>query len=595
MKHSLLAVGLISLPVIALAEDNTVVVTASRYEQPITNTLAAVTVLTEEDIEQSGDNDLSSLLASVTSTANKTSGGLGTQSSITLRGIPHSRMIVLIDGVRATNATAGATTLEAISLANVERIEIVRGPVSSLYGADGMGGVIQIFTKSREVTNEDHFISAEYGSHNYQQWKTGFRAFNEKNQLQAGFGYLLTDGFDYAETETNGNEDDDGFQQWSANVSLTSKLTEQLEMTLTHAQTSSVVEYDNSFCTSDCDTAVITDMDLQTTSLGLNYQANNGWNWQNTLGRNLDDKFNREGSSTFTSESLSYNSLLSKDFQTVEVSLGTDGSRDEVSSSTDYDETERTNLGVYSQATVRLGEQRLAAGGRIDANSDYGTIFTGNLSLSSFIISDIEAIASYGTAYGAPSFDYLYYPGYSNPDLEPEESATAEIALRQISDNHSWRVSAYRTDASNLIVSTASTSYVPENVDEAVMQGIEGEFSKRLAATTISFNAGYVDAKDADDDRLSDVPEWTANVKVTQQLNETTAFIEVHGEGSRISSDEELEGFVTLSSGADYHYGTAQQNRLYARVDNVLDENDESNLGYNTPGRTFKVGIEYHL
>jgi len=595
MKHSLLALGLISLPVIALAEDNTVVVTASRYEQPITNTLAAVTVLTEEDIEQSGENDLSSLLASVTSTANKTSGGLGSRSSITLRGISHSRMIVLIDGVRATNITAGATTLEAISLANVERIEIVRGPVSSLYGADGMGGVIQIFTKSREVTNEDHFVSAEYGSHNFQQWKAGFSAVNEKNQLQAGFGYLSTDGFNYADSDENGNEDDDGFQQWSANVSLTSKLTDQLEMTLTHAQTSSVVEYDNRYCSSDCDTAVVTDMDLQTSSVGFNYQADNGWNWQNTFGRNLDDKFNREDSSSFTSESLSYNSLLSKNFQTAEVSLGTDGSRDEVSSTEAYDETERTNLGIYSQATVRLGEQRLGAGGRIDANSDYGAVFTGNLSLSSFIISDIEAIASYGTAFSAPSFDYLYYPGLNNPDLEPEESATAEIAVRQITEDHSWRFSAYRSDAKNLIVSTLSNGYVPMNVDEAVMQGFEGEISKRLAATTFSFNAGYVDAKGADDDRLSDVPEWTANLKIAQQFNETTAFIEMHGEGSRISSEEELDGFVTLSTGADYRYGTAQQNRLYARIDNVLDENYETNLGYNTPGRTFKVGIEYHL
>ncbi|WP_108124909.1 TonB-dependent receptor domain-containing protein [Saccharospirillum mangrovi] len=595
MKHPLLALGMTALPLFAVAENNTVVVTANRYEQPITNTLAAVTVLTEDDIRQSGQSDLSSLLATVTGLANKTSGGLGTLSSVSARGLSHDRMIVLIDGIRATNATSGATTLEAISLSDIERIEIVRGPVSSLYGADGMGGVIQIFTKARQVNSEDHYVSAEYGSDNFQQFRAGFSALNEKNELQAGFGHLSTDGFDNTQHTDNGNDDKDGFDQWSASVNVSSRITDELALKLSHSQTSSIVEYDNQYCTSDCDTAVKSDMTLMTSSVSLNAQLPNNWQLQSTVGRNLDDKFNYESGSAFTTESWSYNSIVSQQTRGLEITIGADAALDDVSSTTEYDQTERTNVGVFSQGIVRLGDTRLGAGARFDANSDFGSVLTGNLSLSSFIVSDVEAIATYGTAFNAPSFDYLYYPGYSNPDLEPEESSTVEIALRQFRGDDYWRLSAYRTNADNLIVSTASTGYIPENVSEAVMQGVEAEVSKRLANTRLSLNAAYVDAKDSDDNQLSDIPEWTANVKVNQHFNAIGVLFELHGEGSRISSSETLDGFVTLNSGVDYQYGAHAQSRLYARIDNILDEDYEINLGYNTPGRTFKVGVEYHL
>ena len=594
MKSIYLALGLTALPLLAMAEDNTVIVSASRYEQPITNTLAAVTVLTADDIRQSGQDNLSSLLTSVTSMANKTSGGLGSQSKITSRGFGHGRMIVLINGVRATNITSGAATLEAISLADVERIEIVRGPVSSLYGADGMGGVIQIFTRTDDRA-DDYYVSAEYGSNNLQQLRAGFAASAGDSRFEAGIGYLLTDGFDNTTNQANGNDDDDGFTQWSGNAAVTTQLSDDLELQLAHNQTSGTVEFDNEYCTSDCAAKIKTDMTLMTSSVGLNYQLADDWQLNTSVGRNLDDKFNHRDDSEFITESLSYNVLLAGELNALDLSLGTDAAFDSVDSTTDYDETERSNFGVYGQGQYRFGDQRLGAGARVDANSDYGNVLTGNLSLSSFVIGDIEAIASYGTAFNAPSFDYLYYPGYNNPDLDPETSGTAELALRQLGERYSWRFSLYRTDATDLIVSTASTNYTPENVDEAVLQGIEAEYQQRLASTDFNINAGYVDARDDDDDRLSDTPDWTANLGVTQHLGVTALSLELHGEGERISSDETLDGFVTVNTAVDYRFGSEQTSRLYARLDNLLDKDYVINEGYNTAGRTFKVGIEYHL
>ncbi|XLM21088.1 TonB-dependent receptor plug domain-containing protein, partial [Chromobacterium piscinae] len=127
-----------------------VIVTASRIAQPLSKTLADATVITRDEIEQSGAQTLQQVLsrqAAISITAN---GGPGTNSSIFMRGTNSNHTVVLVDGVRISSATSGTTAMQNIPLAQIERIEILRGPASSLYGADAIGGVIQIFTRKGE-------------------------------------------------------------------------------------------------------------------------------------------------------------------------------------------------------------------------------------------------------------------------------------------------------------------------------------------------------------------------------------------------------------------------------------------------------------
>jgi vitamin B12 transporter len=153
MKYKLLIVGALfgalSLPFAAYAETpmELLIVTPTRMPEPLDQTIADTTVLDEQDIRKAGAPDVPALLRSLAGVEVAQSGGLGSQSSVFMRGTNSNQVLVLLDGVRINSATTGATALEHIMLDNVQRIEVVRGNVSSLYGSEAIGGVIQIFTK----------------------------------------------------------------------------------------------------------------------------------------------------------------------------------------------------------------------------------------------------------------------------------------------------------------------------------------------------------------------------------------------------------------------------------------------------------------
>lgn len=601
MKHSLLALGLISLPIIALAEDNTVVVTASRFEQPITNTLAAVTVLTEEDIQRFGDNRLTEVLSRVVGISQTPTGSFGSTDSLKIRGASTKQMIVLIDGVRVGSATLGGVTLSAIPVNNIERIEIVRGPVSSLYGADGIGGVIQIFTKSPTPEEEDLFVAAEYGSFNQQRFSTGFTAVAGNTSATGGFSYLTTDGFDSTTLDSNGNEDKDGFEQWSANIGIETELTENLQLGLAHSQSSGVVQYDNNGCSNNCDSQVENETTLMTSSIALDYQTANNWQLETQLGRHWDDQFEKEYGSENTTERLSYSILAAKTFNpSLSASFGTDGLFDSIDSSSDYDETERNNFGLFGHTRLSTGDFAVETSARVDESSAYGTKPSGNIALLANVVNDIDAIISAGTAFRAPTFADLYNTFAPSPDLDPEQSRTVELALREITDMGYWRISLYQTNYDDLIQLDPSQDYKAINVAEATVQGIEAEWSRTFNSVDMAVSASYINARDADDDELENIASWSGDASLARHFGAAQISTDVQLEGERKSGGKTFDGFVLLGLGTQYNFGSQGQSRLFGRIDNVLDADYTLNhtagsFDYNTPGRTFKVGIEYHL
>lgn len=173
---------------------DTVNVTASRMAQTIDETLAAVTVITREDIDKSQAKDITQLLDGTQGLTMNNNGGLGKVAGIRLRGTDSKQVLVLIDGIRIGSATLGTTAFQDLPLSQIERIEVVRGPRSQLYGADAIGGVIQIFTrKGREGT---HFIGdAEYGSHNTVRTALGVTGAEGNIDYSLQASVLKTDGF----------------------------------------------------------------------------------------------------------------------------------------------------------------------------------------------------------------------------------------------------------------------------------------------------------------------------------------------------------------------------------------------------------------
>lgn len=592
MKSPLLALGLATLPLLGLADDNNVIVTASRFEQPITNTLAAVTVLTEEDIERYGDDSLADLLSRLAGITIKPSGSLGSTQSLLMRGSATNQIIVLIDGVRVGSATTGSATINAIPLSSIKRIEVVRGPISSLYGADGVGGVIQIFTHDKKDAGNDIELRAEYGSYNFRNLGTGFRVQTRNMMASVNLDYLATDGFDSTTLSTNGNEDRDGFEQWSGSFNIESQLTNSLAVGVTHSQSLGIAEYDDASCTSSCSDTLGT-TNLMNSQFHLGYDFNSNWSLLTEVGRHLDDSEAEDSfPGTFTTERLTFNVSAQHELDTgFSAIFGTDGYRDTVDSTTAYEEDSRNNLALYGQTQLKSGDFRLQASLRVDDNSAYGTNVTGSSAFSMFVFRDVEAIISHGTAFKAPSFNDLYYPGFANPDLKPEESETVEFSLRQISNHGSWRLSAYHTKVKNLIQDS--------NNKDSTLKGVEAEWSQQLGSYDLAFTLAYLDARDDDNDRLADRPQWSGSAFLGRQFGQFGVDLDVQAENGRTSGDEDLDGFVLVGLGSDYNLSNGS--RLFANVDNIFDvdytlnHDGFNNFDYNTPGRTFKVGIEYHL
>ena len=601
MKYlPLLALGL--LPTLAVASD--VVVTASRYQEPVTDTLAAVTILTEEDIERYQDADLGSLLNRIAGVSMTTTGSLGSTTSLSIRGTSTSQMIVLIDGVRTASATTGQTTLSSIPLSNIERIEIVRGPVSSIHGADGVGGVVQVFTKTPTEEDSDVYLGADYGSHNYHRLRGGFSMKTDKTQAGADISFTGTDGFD-STTLGGANDDKDGFTQWSGDLTVDTQLTDTLDMGIRHLQTSSEAEYDSEcysgFVVVPCgnDVDFRTQSELKNSSVSLDYSGFNDTQINTRLGRFVDNSVTEATDSEFQTErytlSLTGGTRWSSSLRTI---IGLDGYTESVDTSADFEETDRSNIGLFSQVNVEQGAFSTQGSLRLDNNSAYGFNLTGSLTTSGFVTDSVELLTIASTAFRAPSFNELYYPGYGNKDLKPEESRTLEVAVRQYLNQGEWRLSLYRTDIDDLI-GTDPDTFTAANINEATLNGVEAEWHQQLGAYGVQLTGTYLDARDGDNERLSNRPRWTAFAALDRRQGPVTVTTDIKAETGRISVGEELDGHALLGLGARYNID--ERSYVSTRVDNLLDQGYVVNNYYldgeyyNTAGRTFRLSIEYHL
>ncbi len=225
MKKTIIAslIGLAYATPIFAAEDLTidnVVVTASRIEQPRESVIADVTIINKDEIERAGQSSLVELLQLQPAVEISNNGGAGKTSNIFLRGASSNQTLILIDGLRIQSATTGTTTLENLSLAQIDRIEILRGPATSLYGQDAIGGVIQIFTKKSDG-DFNAYASAGYGTYNTSRGTVGVSGRGNDTSYAINLSAEDTDGFSALDTNNPNLDDDDGYRNLSVNGSVT--------------------------------------------------------------------------------------------------------------------------------------------------------------------------------------------------------------------------------------------------------------------------------------------------------------------------------------------------------------------------------------
>ncbi|PWG63147.1 TonB-dependent receptor domain-containing protein [Spiribacter halobius] len=589
IRRLLAGAALAACPLLASAAETTepLLVTPNRNPFTADETLASVSVITREDIERRQPQDLPDLLAELPGVHIARNGGRGQSTSLFLRGTNSDQTLVLIDGVRVASATAGSAALESIPLARIERIEVVRGPRSTLYGADAVGGVVQIFTRA----NDTH-VTLGAGSRDSRSLSAGIGREFENGRLSLSAGGFSTDGFDVQEA-AGSDTDDDGYEE--RNVSLRGEYAPSSRLTLRGSllRNDSEVEFDASPTLGGPDE---TENVNQALSVAADYRVTDRWDMTLALGRARDDSDSRAADGDrFTTDRDQASLQTTARYRDVITTFGVDWYRDEVTSNLDFEESRRDNLGVFAQQQWFLGRWDLQAGLRHDDNEAFGETTTGSAAVGYAFTESVRGFVSAGSAFRAPTFNDLYYPNVGffsgNPDLDPERSRSAEAGLEGEAGGFGWGLAAFHTEVDDLI-QYDSTTFRNENVSEARIRGAELtlEFARPAWRAEAALTLQDPENRDTGE-RLNRRPQRLASLRVERDLGPWALDADLRYVGPRPDGDERLGGYAVAGFGAGYRF--APDWRLRLSVDNAFDREYQSVAGFETAGRTGFVTLTW--
>jgi vitamin B12 transporter len=600
-KPRVILTTLLALPItpsLAATSLDTINITANRMAQTIDETLAAVTVITRDDIQKSQAKDITQLLDGTQGLTMSNNGGLGKTAGIRLRGTDSKQVLVLIDGVRIGSATLGTVAFQDLPLSQIERIEVVRGPRSQLYGADAVGGVIHIFTRQgRQGTRVSGNV--EYGSHNTKRIGLGVSGADGGFDYSLQLSHLNTDGFNALK---NNNPDKDGYENRAFSGSVGYLFDNGVKLNLNVLRSEGENEYDSAWGPGNFYTA---DSLQQSVSGKLTFSPSDIWDVSLVLGETRDESTNNTNGA-FTSyfntkrRQFSWQNDLAIGEESL-LSFGLDFTRDAVEGSSNYSVNERDNKALFAQYQREFGKNNIVLGLRHDDSESYGTYNTGNIAFGRDLTDSLRVIASYGTGFRAPTFNDLYYQdpwgSNGNPNLTPEESNSFELAFKGKQSWGNWNINLFRTDIDGLIdwVEIAPFTYQPQNISQARIDGLEMGFNTELAGWAVATNLTLLDPRDTTTDKfLIDRSQRTLRIDVDRTFGETELGATFNARSrsySNTSNTLMADGFGTLDLRAAHHLSSDWT--LRGQIRNLFDRDYEIIRTYNTGGREFFVSVHY--
>ncbi|WP_395643802.1 TonB-dependent receptor domain-containing protein [Rudaea sp.] len=575
----------------------TIEVTASRVAQTVDASLASVSIITRADIEKTNAPDLIEVLRLQAGVDVARLGGAGTQTSVFLRGTNSNHVLVLVDGVRVASANTGAFAFENLPLDAVERIEIVRGPRASYWGSDAVGGVIQIFTRRLDGAH----LAASAGSYGSADGSVGYGMQTDTWGVSAQAGGRHVDGFS-ASNALSGpyvyNPDDNPMQNHNQVAQAWTRLGTQ---TLSASALRSVGT--QSFDNGDFGPGISHTLDQ---AIGMNLEGAIRSDWQHRLSigttrTNIDTP--AFGSAyRSTREQLSWTNdvaIAANQHLIAGIDYVHDRGRSlDAYAGTQYDKT-RDNTGVFAgwraQADALDGE----VSGRYDHNSDFGGEFSGSIAGGYQLTDGLRFVASYGTAFSAPTLSQLYSPGYGgyyagNPLLDPERSRTGEVGLEwKIDSANRLDARAFTTRVRDLIDFSGGAMFQAININHAAIDGLELTHSLHAGAYSWTNTLTLQDPRNEDTDtQLLRRPRRKFSSVFDAQLNDAvSAGAEVVYAGRANDFGGKLGAYAIVNLRASYVINP--QWRLGARLENLGDRSYQLAYGYNTPGRSGYLTVSW--
>jgi vitamin B12 transporter len=581
------------VPSCVLAQEDAVVVTASRTEQRIRDAIPHTTVLTRKDIQDSLAVDLPTLLRREAGIEVTQTGGFGGNVSLFTRGGRSAQTLVLIDGVRVEDAGFGTTALQHLMLDDVERIEIARGNVSSLYGSGAIGGVVQIFTR-RGAGTPAPYGEAMAGSRDTTKLSAGYGGEFGATRLNISVLRLDTRGFSAIDPRSAplANPDDDGYRNESISASIAQRLGSNHELGARVLRTRASIDYDDSFTgPASVQTA---DQDLGMAQLYWDAQLLQQWKSRITMAEGTDYRTDfLDGAFAFRSNTRSRQLIWNNDVSIAAahgVSLSLERLEQEMDNST-FGSRKRDAGSLRLGYLGRLGAHSLQANARTDKYSDFGSADTYFLGYGFDLTEAWRLTASTSTAFRAPTFQDLFGFG-GNPALQPERARTYEVGVQWASAANRVRVVAFDTQYQDAITFD-NVSFTVQNVRKAKVHGVETSYGGRLAEFDLRVALTFQDAVEQEPGDI-ELPA----VRRAKTFGSIAAFrnfarwrlgAELLASGERPDFDiatfqrVQMPAYAVLNLLARFEY----HKNLYlaARLENAFDAGYQLVNGFNTAGR----------
>lgn len=577
-------------------ETDAVVVTATRQATRANELLSDVSVITREDIENAGQSTLEQLLARQPGIEYSANGGPGASSNIYVRGANSNQSIVLIDGLRVGSASTGSFAFSRIPLAQIERVEILRGPGSSLYGADAIGGVIQIFTRRGDGQTR-YNASTGYGTHNTTDTSAGFSGGSDTVSYSLQAGHYQTNGINSRINPAGSsyNPDRDGYRNSNFSGSLSFRPASGHEFGLNVLNSNGISRYDSTPKSSD----FTIDQNISSYSAYSRNRLSPSWTSTLRAGRSSDDLTNRTDGIAKTvihtdQDQVSWQNDIK--LPLGKALIATEVLKQKVLGSTAFQISERTIRSILGGWNGNLGDHRLQANLRRDENSQFGGKTTGLAGYGYQLSTEWRAHGSYGTGFRAPTFNELYSPlsgNYQgNPNLRPEFSRNREIGIDWERGTHHFSAVYFHNKVSDLI----SSRGVPlQNVASATLQGTSLSYTGSLG----NWNGGaIIDLQRPRDDSTGKRLIRRADQQLKSNLGYSFGNWMLGGElqitGKRYEDTANtirLGGYSLVNLLAEHQL--EKDWKLFARANNIFDKKYELAQDYATLGTTVFVGIRY--
>ena len=601
---ALAAVAFVAPPLFAQSSPRPlapIVVTASRAPQSLLDLVADVTYIDAAEIAQSGAQSLAALLARAPGIEFVQNGGPGATSGVFLRGANAAQTLVLIDGMRVASASSGATALEAIPLDQIDHIEILRGPATSLYGADAIGGVVQVFTR-KGTTGLSANASIGYGSHETWIASAGVAGGSERARGAMTIAGRRSLGFNAIENPANFayDPDRDGYRDASVSGQGSFDWAAKQRISAQYFRSRLDSQFDGGDAFDDRTITTLTMWQVASAN-----RLREGIDSRLYAGEGRDRSVSKTGSGDFPFVTRQRQYGWQGDFALPHGSLTTALERREerVDASPSFAVSARDTNAITGVYRLEAGANALQANLRHDDSSQFGGRTTGALAWGYRIAPAFRVTASAGTAFRAPTFNDLYYPGFSNPALRPETSRNVEAGVHWNAQagEASWQASvvAFRNRVRDLIVFECNADFVcaPDNVADATLRGVEAYADAQIRDTHVHAS---LDVQAPTDDATGHLLPRRARrhgvFSITQALGSWRLTVETVASSERFddaANTRRMGGYAIVNLVAEWM--ATPRTTFFVRADNVFDRQYELAADFATGGARVFGGMRWRL